>query len=114
MHNCKKLAIYERSLSLAIDFIPETDSIRPYKLAEQIAGSCVSVPSNIAEGSERSSEKDFLRFIEYAAGSNSELITQLKICIGAKRMDIDLAKKYLHEAEEIHSMIHGFMNNLRK
>jgi four helix bundle protein len=61
------------------------DDIRPYRLAEQIISSSISIPSNIAEGSERGSAKDFIRFLEYSSGSASELITQLTIMEQAQK-----------------------------
>ena len=50
-----------------------------YSLTSQITRSAVSIPSNIAEGASRSSEKDFARFLEISLGSSYELETQLII-----------------------------------
>ena len=50
-----------------------------YELSSQITRSAVSIPSNIAEGAYRNSEKDFARFLEIARGSAFELETQLII-----------------------------------
>ena len=44
-----------------------------YSLTYQITRSAVSIPSNIAEGASRSSEKDFARFLEISLGSRYEL-----------------------------------------
>lgn len=50
-----------------------------FSLSSQITRSAVSVPSNIAEGASRISEKDFARFLEISLGSCFELETQLRI-----------------------------------
>lgn len=50
-----------------------------FGLTSQITRSAVSIPSNIAEGASRKSEKDFTRFLEYSLGSAFELETQLRI-----------------------------------
>lgn len=50
-----------------------------YGLKSQIQKAAVSIPSNIAEGCSRSSNKDFKRFLEIAQGSAFELETQLII-----------------------------------
>ena len=50
-----------------------------YGLRSQICRSAVSIPSNIAEGCSRNSQKDFKRFLEIALGSSYELETQLII-----------------------------------
>ena len=52
---------------------------RHRSLADQIIRSAVSIPSNIAEGDERGSNKDSLRFLQIARGSLAELETQLSI-----------------------------------
>ena len=51
-----------------------------YGLASQINRASVSIPSNIAEGNSRSSQKDYNRFIETSLGSCFEAETQLLIC----------------------------------
>src|SRR5688572_14627969 len=91
-HNFKKLEIYQRSLRLACELVPLCDSIRPFRLSEQIAGSCISVPSNIAEGTSRRSQLDFIRFLEYAAGSAAELETQLIIYRSIQKKEVSKLK----------------------
>lgn len=113
-HSYKKLEIYQRSLRLASEIIKVSDGIRPMRLGDQIAGSCVSIPSNIAEGSERSSQKDFLRFLEYAIGSTAELITQLSIFSLAGRGEKLPLPEWIEETENIYNMIHAFRNRISK
>ncbi|MCF8427085.1 MAG: four helix bundle protein [Bacteroidia bacterium] len=48
-----------------------------HPLADQIIRSAISIPSNIAEGHERNSKLDFIRFLHISKGSNAELKTQL-------------------------------------
>ena len=59
-----------------VDRFPSTEK---FALSSQITRSAVSIPSNIAEGASRSSEKDFARFLEISLGSCFELETQLRI-----------------------------------
>lgn len=89
------------------------DDVRPFRLAEQIVSSSISIPSNIAEGSERGSTKDFIRFLEYSSGSASELITQLTIISKAeKKINLDLPE-LIHELNEINAMLRGLINSLQ-
>jgi four helix bundle protein len=78
-HNYDKLQVYHRSVDIAVKIMKIIDDVRPFRLAEQIVSSSISIPSNIAEGSERGSDKEFARFLEYSSGSAAELVTQLTI-----------------------------------
>ena len=60
-------------------FVEDFPNTEKYGLRSQITRSAVSIPSNIAEGASRNSEKDFARFLEIALGSAFELETQLII-----------------------------------
>ncbi len=60
-------------------FVENFPNSEKYGLISQITRSAVSIPSNIAEGASRNSEKDFARFLEIALGSAFELETQLII-----------------------------------
>lgn len=111
-HNYENLEIYKRSLHVAVTIMTVIDEVRPYRLAEQICGSSISIPSNIAEGSERGSNKEFIRFLEYSSGSASELATQITIIkLSGKQIGIDLSF-IIQETKEINSMIRSFMNSL--
>jgi four helix bundle protein len=78
-----------------VEAFPNTEK---YGLRSQIIRSAVSIPSNIAEGAFRNSEKDFPRFLEIALGSAFELETQL--IIASKR-------KYISEGS-----LEGTVKNL--
>lgn len=56
------------------------DLKRDYSMSDQLKRACVSVPSNIAEGFERFSNKEFIRFLYISKGSCAELRTQIYIC----------------------------------
>lgn len=70
-HNYENLNVYKRSVDVAIKIMSVIDDVRPYRLAEQISASAISISSNIAEGCERSSKKEFIRFLEFSCGSTS-------------------------------------------
>lgn len=112
-HNHKKLEIYQRSLNLARQIIPLCDSIRPFKLSDQIASSCVSIPSNITEGACRSSITDFKRFLDYSTGSAAELETQLLILQTLENVNQTEIEKWINEVNSLFGMIQAFKYSLK-
>src|SRR4026209_262054 len=82
MKNFKELKIWQKGFEIAlmsyklVDTFPKSEK---YSLSQQITRASVSIPSNIAEGSSRSSEKDYSRFVEISLGSTFELETQFLI-----------------------------------
>lgn len=78
----RSLVVWQKAKRLATDVYRLTngESIkRDFSLVDQMRRSAVSVPSNIAEGDERQSDKDSVRFFHIAKGSLAELSTQLEI-----------------------------------
>lgn len=108
-NNYHNLEIYNRSLALACEISKVVDTIRPYRLGEQVISSSVSIPSNIAEGSVRKSNKDFVRFLEYSAGSMAELETQLKILKAQENSNLEKIDSWLLQLSDLSKMIHAFI-----
>jgi four helix bundle protein len=78
----RSLIVWQKAKALAVDVyrLTQGESIkRDFSLIDQLRRSAVSVPSNIAEGDERKSDKDSIRFFLIAKGSLAELETQLEI-----------------------------------
>ena len=78
----RELHVWQRAKTLAVTIYGHSASgplSRDYGLRDQIRRAAVSVPSNIAEGDERDTNKDSVRFLYMAKGSLAELRTQLEI-----------------------------------
>ncbi|HYE81015.1 MAG TPA: four helix bundle protein [Clostridia bacterium] len=112
----KKLNVWQKSKDLAVDIYKLTscgEIARDYGFLDQIRKAAVSVSSNIAEGNDRESEKEFIRFLYIAKGSLAELRVQLEIArdIGyideANHSDMDA------KCIEISRMLGGFIKTLR-
>lgn len=114
-HNFKNLNIWKLSLNLADDVYGLTDSFpkgEEFGLKSQLRRCAVSIASNIAEGSSRSSNKDFNRFLEISLGSLFELQTQ--IIISYNRNFLDPAQLEMLELKitDLQKMISGFQKTL--
>ena len=73
----RKLYIWQESFQVAVTVHRLFVSCKDFGFKDQISRSSVSVPSNIAEGEERETRKESVRFLYYAKGSCGELVTQL-------------------------------------
>lgn len=107
-HNYSKLKIYDLSLSLATSCIKHFAERTPRVLSEHIMKTAISIPSNIAEGSQRVSNKDFSRFLSYAVGSCAELNCQLSIAKEVTPHD-GVITNLLLRCQELQKAIWGFI-----
>ena len=73
------LQLWREALTLCIETYKATERLRDAGLRDQIRRAAVSIPSNIAEGDERDTDRDSVRFFYIAKGSLAELRTQLEI-----------------------------------
>ena len=115
MHNFKKLDIWTKSMDLASEIYLLTNSfpsIERFGLISQMQRSAVSIPSNIAEGSAKSSNKDFSRFLEMLIGSLFELETQLILATRLNYIESEVSISTLNKINELQKMIIGFKNKL--
>ena len=84
-----------------------------YGLKSQITRAAISIPSNIAEGSSRSSDKDFKRFLEISLGSAFELETQLLIIQKLNMIKTEYIEQVLNALNEEQKMINTFIQRLK-
>ncbi|HVK96185.1 MAG TPA: four helix bundle protein [Flavisolibacter sp.] len=115
MRNYKQLKIWQKRFEIAIssfDLVKLFPTEEKYGLSSEITRAAVSIPSNIAEGSSRSSSKDYNRFIEIALGSAFELECQILIAKAAKYGDAAKADKILSDIDEEQKMLMSFMSKL--
>jgi len=84
-----------------------------YGLTSQITRVTVSIGSNIAEGFDRYSKKDFMRFLIIARGSISEIQNNLYIALDLKYINQNDFQETYALAKELGKQINGFIKYLR-
>lgn len=117
MRNFKKLLIWQKGFEIAVQSFKLVETFpkeEKYSLSNQITRASVSIPSNIAEGSSRTSEKDYNRFLEHSLGSSFELETQLLIADAVKYGDSTIRTGMIQSVIEEQKMLVSFMSKLNK
>ncbi len=114
-HNFLKLAIWNRSKAFVSTIYKETSGLpsdERFSLTSQMRRAAVSIPSNIAEGCGRNSNKDLCRFLDMSIGSCCEVETQIYIAMDLNYLPEYTANNLIAELTEIRKMINGFRSKL--
>jgi four helix bundle protein len=120
MHNYKELEVWKEG----IKFCPEIYKLvrklpdeEKFGLISQLKRAVISIPSNIAEGSAKSSDKHFVIFLENALGSCYDIETQLLVCL---ELGFIVEDEYNQTMEKLFSIIRKlikfikYLNNKNK
>ena len=106
------LEVWQRGCRLTVDIFKAFASCKNFSFKDQIQRAALSIPSNIAEGSERGSSKDFAHFLNIAKGSSGELRTQLYI---ARKLELITKPTFdaaVKESKELSAMLEGLRRSL--
>lgn len=117
MHNYKKMKIWNESISLSTFIYQNTKSFPKeelFGLTNQMRRSAVSIPSNIAEGSGRNSDKDFNHFLSIALGSCFELETQILISRNLNFINESIFTELSAQLISIQKKVYRFKKKLEK
>ncbi|MDP2336290.1 MAG: four helix bundle protein [Bacteroidota bacterium] len=116
MKDFKKLQIWQKGIAivkLCYKISEQLPTTERFNLISQINRAAVSIPSNIAEGSSRRSERDYFRFLEIALGSCFELETQLIILDELGLASSEKINELLAEIRQEQQMISSFSQKLQ-
>ena len=117
MRKFKNLEVWQKGMKIVEEVYKVSKDLpfeEQYGLKSQITRAAVSIPSNIAEGSAKSSQKEFNIYLERALGSLYELETQLILISNlglSKKVDEKLLDEVDHEQRMIGSLISKVRNN---
>ena len=115
MHNFRKLDIWIDSVELADTVYVMTDAFpksEVYGLASQMQRAAVSVPSNIAEGSGKDSDRDFSRFLAISLGSLYELETQIEIAYRRAYISMENYYSMITHIESLQKRVYNFRQHI--
>lgn len=108
------LDVWKRSARLSAEIYKTFKDLKDYGFRDQITRSGLSIPSNVAEGLERGSSADCVKFLLYSKGSCGELRTQIYIGMEIDYIDRESGRKWIDETEAISSMLGGLIRAKRR
>jgi 23S ribosomal protein len=111
----KNLIVWQRSMELAEEvyrLVKKLPKEELFALSDQIRRAVISIPSNIAEGYERDSTKEYIHFLSIAKGSKAELETQLLLCTKIHYLDNSDIEKSISLIQEIGKMLNSLQKHL--
>lgn len=117
INSFRELFVWQRSMSLAEHCYLLTKRFKlddQLVLGREIRKSCVSVPSNIAEGFGRHHTTEYVHHLRYSNGSNNELQTQVELAKRVKIVRVEEAEAIIRDAEEVGRMLHGLIGSLER
>lgn len=108
------LEVWQEGMRLTTDVFSLLRNCKDYSLKDQIQRAAVSVPSNIAEGFERQTNKEFIYFLFVAKGSCGELRTQMHIATELKMIEKEIGIKMIDKCRKISSMLYNLIQTRRR
>ncbi len=117
MSNFRNLQIWQKSMTLTTNIYVATKNFPKeeiFALTSQIRRSSISIPSNIAEGIGRDSNKEYLRFLKISIASLFELQTQLEIGKNIEYLTEVEFNKIYEDTRELERMLVSFIKKIKE
>ncbi len=115
MHNHRKLDVWKESIQLTTELYKMTQKFPKeelFGLTAQMRKAAVSIPSNIAEGCGRNTNKDFDHFLAIALGSSFELETQFIVAMNLDYVKDFNTDQFFDKLDKIQKMIYKLKESL--
>jgi four helix bundle protein len=113
MAGFEQLEVWNRAVELSAEVFVAVRDSREFAFRDQIARSCLSIASNIAEGMERQTTPDRVKFLDYARGSAGEFRTQSIVGGRAKLLSPDLTARWTEESRHLSARFQGLIRSLK-
>lgn len=107
------ILVWQKAQDLTVQLYQLFELSKDFAFRDQICRAAVSISNNIAEGFERDTTKDFIRFLYMARGSSGEVRSMLYLAKRLNYIDIKTFDRLKSQAEEISKMVKGFINSIK-
>ena len=111
----KDLEVWHKARLAAKESVKVAKMLPPeerFELGGQMRRAATSIPSNIAEGQQRGTSKEFANFLKIARGSNAELQTQLYLCVDYEYVSEEAIEYPLAILEDVMKMLNKLIQSL--
>lgn len=105
---------WQKAQMFACELYQVFGNLKDFTFRNQILGASISISNNIAEGFDRQSNKEFVRFLYYALGSFSETKSMIYLSLKLGYCDPPKNESLIEKANEISRIIHGLINSMNK
>ena len=112
IHNFRELIAWQKAMQLAKQvylLTKDFPSYEQYALTSQIQRAVVSIPTNIAEGSGRPTQKELVHFLSFSLGSAYELETELLLAGELSYMDAKQSEQINADVVEVQKLVYSLM-----
>ena len=114
MNVFEDLEVWKKSCRLTVAVYESLKNCKDRCFKDQMTRAALSIPSNIAEGAERRSRKEFVNFLSIAKGCAAELRTQIYIASKIKLLSPSDCKSFTDELKIISSMLQKLISSQEK
>jgi len=105
------LHVWQEGIHLAGEIFKELRDCTEFELRDQIQKSAVSIPSQIAEGFERPSNKEFVRFLNISISSAGGLRSQLYLCKDLNLIKEEKCDEFIEQTRKISAMLYNLIKS---
>ncbi|MFH1051832.1 MAG: four helix bundle protein [bacterium] len=109
----ENMIVWKDSFKLSVEIYKLLKETREFGIRDQMIRSSLSIPSNIAEGHDRNTDKEFVRFLNIAKASCGELRTQVKFCIEIGLIEKEKGLELISKTQKISSMLFNLIKSIK-
>lgn len=110
---CEKLDVWKKSARLSANVYKVLSQCKDFGFKDQITRASLSIPSNIAEGMEKPSIKEQMRFLDIAKGSVAEFATQTYIGMDIGYIEKSMGREWIETSDHLLAMLTKLQQTLR-
>ena len=110
----EEIIAWQKGQDLAVEIYNIFSKIRDYGFKDQILRAVVSISNNIAEGFERNSDNEFIRFLNISKASCSEVKSMLYLSKRLNYIEQERAEELIKQCSEISMIIYGLIKSIKK